>query len=99
MKKYKLLYSGKIFNNETNKELSFSPEDLNEYNEWIFQGNSPDYESPKEPSIPKQKMIVRNWWEYSLDFDYNHPLLKQFATMMNISENALKNIFIEASRL
>lgn len=52
-------------------------------------------------SIPesKEKSIVINHWEYSQDFDRNHPVMLQLIELLQISDENADELFIRASKL
>ena len=39
------------------------------------------------------------WWEYSLDYKRDNPILIGMATQLGLTEEQLDNMFIEASKL
>lgn len=46
-----------------------------------------------------EKAIIENYWEYSQEYELNHPVMQQFATVLGISEEETKAIFEAASKL
>ena len=46
-----------------------------------------------------EKAIIENYWEYSQEYQLNHPVIKQFTVALGISENEAKAIFEAASKL
>lgn len=42
---------------------------------------------------------LKDWWEYSLDYKRDNPILIGMATQLGLTEEQLDNMFIEASKL
>jgi len=42
---------------------------------------------------------LKDWWEYSLEYQRNHPVLALFASQMNLTDAQLDDMFIEAAEL
>lgn len=42
---------------------------------------------------------LKDWWEYSQDFQRSHPILKEMGEKLGMSEDDMDNFFIEASKL
>ena len=42
---------------------------------------------------------LKDWWEYSLDYDRGNSILIAFATQLGLTEEQVDAMFIEASRL
>lgn len=42
---------------------------------------------------------LKDWWEYSQDFQRSHPILKEMGEKLGMSETDMDNFFIEASKL
>lgn len=43
--------------------------------------------------------VMRNYWEYSADFERNHPLLISLSDALNMTSDQLDQAFREASKL
>ena len=46
-----------------------------------------------------ERLIARNYWEYSEVFERNHPILIQLKSALGITDEQLDNMFKEASKL
>jgi hypothetical protein len=46
-----------------------------------------------------ERLIARNYWEYSEVFERNHPVLLTLVSALGITDEQLDNMFIEASKL
>lgn len=42
---------------------------------------------------------LKDWWEYSQDFQRSHPILKEMGEKLGMNEDDMDNFFIEASKL
>lgn len=42
---------------------------------------------------------LKDWWNYSQDFQRSHPILKEMGTQLGMSEDDMDSFFIEASKL
>lgn len=42
---------------------------------------------------------LKDWWEYSIDYNRDNPILKDMATQLGLTDEQLDTMFIEASRL
>ena len=42
---------------------------------------------------------LKDWWEYSQDFQRSHPILKEMGDKLGMSESDMDNFFIEASKI
>lgn len=48
---------------------------------------------------PLEKQIVLNYWEYSTVFEINHPVVKDLAFKLGITDLELEELFTEADKL
>ena len=48
---------------------------------------------------PKQKMLITNYWENSLEFERDHKFLGLITTALNMTEDEVDEFFITASKL
>lgn len=63
---------------------------------WLLQQN---LLSSVEASIAQASEEVKISWEYANEFQRNDPILKQFATMLGLSDQAIDDFFIAAAQL
>ena len=42
---------------------------------------------------------IKDYWEYSLAIERNHPILNDMATQLGLTDEQLDNLFIEGAKL